>query len=136
MRCLLAFLLFTACATPVETVGGPPEGVANLHLGEQARFGALTVTPVQVEEDSRCPASVQCIQAGTVRLSVRILNGRGERTEVLQLDTPRDLGNGSWIALAAACPYPRVPGPIAGHTYRFMLAVAVGRPPAPLDVAC
>ena len=41
-------------------------------IGKKITVNGVSVTPVQVVEDSRCPIDVQCIQAGTVRLQARL----------------------------------------------------------------
>ena len=43
----------------------------------------VTITPLEVLEDSRCPTDVQCIWAGQVRLNVRIKSGLGASEMVL-----------------------------------------------------
>lgn len=63
-------------------------GSITLSLGEAARFPGLTITPLSVTEDSRCAQGVQCIWAGTVRVSVRIAAGAGTNTQTLTLGEP------------------------------------------------
>lgn len=41
-------------------------------IGKKITINSVSVTPVQVVEDSRCPTDVQCIQAGTVRLQTKL----------------------------------------------------------------
>lgn len=54
-----------------------PEGTPT-PLGQPVRVGTLTVTPVAVVEDSRCPANARCVWAG--RLIVRTqIDGEGWR---------------------------------------------------------
>jgi hypothetical protein len=43
-----------------------------LAIGESVTVQGLTATPIEVVEDSRCPKDVQCIQAGTVKVNVRL----------------------------------------------------------------
>jgi hypothetical protein len=86
------------------------------------RAGPFVVTPVSIAEDSRCPASVQCIQAGTVRLLARIRReGRGSEV-VVGLRKPAALG-AAWLHLVQACPYPAHPGQIPARDYRFTFAI-------------
>jgi hypothetical protein len=40
--------------------------------------GEVTIVPLEILEDSRCPVDVQCIQAGTVRIKARVVSGLGE----------------------------------------------------------
>ena len=119
-------------------VASPPpimEGAATARLGGHARLGGLDVVPLRVEEDSRCPANVQCIQAGTVRLAVRI-DARGARSEsVLTLGESVPL-TGGLLTLATVCPYPVHPGAIAKGSYLFTFTFSIpGRPP-PLAPSC
>jgi hypothetical protein len=123
-------LSLAGCAS--GAVAEPPAGTTTLRLGETTRIAGLAIRALRVEEDSRCPASVQCIQAGTVRLAVAL----GGREAVLRLDRPLEIERGRWLLLAAVCPAPRLPGPIAPAAYRFTLSAAKGAPPPPLDYAC
>lgn len=129
----LLALSLTGCAAGAGA--RPAEGSATLRLGESARVGGLAVRAFRVEEDSRCPASVHCVQAGTVRLAVALGTGGG-RHLVLRLDEPLEVERGRWLSLLAVCPAPRAPGAIRPADYRFILATAHGAPPAPLDHAC
>ena len=47
-------------------------------------FG-VTIVPLEVMEDSRCPSDVQCIWAGTVRLRARVESGGGTSEETFEL---------------------------------------------------
>jgi hypothetical protein len=133
---LLAALALAGCAAATPQPQPQPQvepgrwaDSATLALGSSARLGPLTVRALRLEEDSRCPESVQCVHAGTVRLRVAI----GGREAVLRLHEAHDLASGRWIELVAACPEPRVPGPIPPAAYRFRLLAANGpvAPPSP-----
>ncbi|KND50504.1 MAG: hypothetical protein AB202_02515 [Parcubacteria bacterium C7867-007] len=63
-----------------------PFGSITLKLGETARFAGLSITPISIVEDSRCPLDVVCIQAGTVRVSVRVAAAAGTNTQTLTLN--------------------------------------------------
>ena len=71
-----ASLALAACASaPADGGNAAPEqaaGASLVRLGETVRLGGLSVRALRLVEDSRCPAGVQCIHAGTVRLAVRI----------------------------------------------------------------
>ena len=124
---------------PPEPQGPHPRatGRATLRLGETALIDGVVLRAIRIEEDSRCPVNVQCVQAGTVRLRVALGTGGAPREAVLQLDQPFALGDGRWLRLAAVCPVPRAPGPIAPGSYRFLVSAAAGAPPPPpLDFAC
>ena len=62
--------------TPVDVATVPtdiiyPYGSVTLKLGETGHFNGISITPLRVEEDSRCAKDVQCVWAGTVKVSVR-----------------------------------------------------------------
>jgi hypothetical protein len=66
---VLAALPLAGCAT----LFGPGESsVHELKLGETGDFGPVNLTPISVDQDSRCPVNTQCIWAGTVRLKVLV----------------------------------------------------------------
>jgi len=58
---------FAAC--PSEDSGGTANG---LRIGASATINGTTIGVLDLIEDSRCPADVQCIQAGTVRVRASI----------------------------------------------------------------
>jgi hypothetical protein len=133
---VLALAVAGCAATPPPSRGPLRDGTVSVGLGGHARFVGLDVAPLRVEEDSRCPTGVQCIQAGTVRLLVRIADRRGRRDATLTLGKPIALEAGGWLGLAAVCPYPRHPERIARNSYRFTLAFRVQPPPNPLELPC
>ncbi|MDB5254050.1 MAG: hypothetical protein JWL80_116 [Parcubacteria group bacterium] len=88
----------TASSTPPL----PPEvknpvGNVSLVLGQKANFGSISITPLKVVEDSRCPIGVQCIQAGTVRVSLLIQTGSTSNT--VQIALNRSAAAGGWKVL-------------------------------------
>jgi len=63
-----------------------PYGRVTLGLGDSASFRGITITPLAVVEDSRCPQDVQCIQAGTVRVNVNSEFDNGStRQDIIKL---------------------------------------------------
>jgi hypothetical protein len=123
---LTAIPLAAALAGCAATAGPPPSpsgGIGSARLGQRGAIGGVAVTPLRIEEDSRCPTGVQCIQAGTVRLAVRIETRRARRQAVLTLAKPLRLDSGAWLTLCAVTPYPQRPGPVRPARYRFSFAV-------------
>src|SRR4051812_8897243 len=55
-----------AAATTEPTTATHPYGSVTLALGQKASFADVSITPLAIVGDSRCPQGVQCIQAGTV----------------------------------------------------------------------
>ena len=96
---ILLPLLLAGCATgPFAPLEGMPAAI-----GETVRVGALTATPRRVVEDSRCPLSVQCVQAGRVVVSTRITGPGGTETVPLVLGEPYPV-QGATVTLVSARP--------------------------------
>lgn len=119
--------LVAGCAAPVAASDAPTDqngaaaapGVVSVRLGETARLGGVTVRPIAVVEDSRCPRDVDCIWAGRLRLRAAV-SGVGE-TELI-LGQPFALPGGGGLTLVAAAPAPwhrPPPGVETGPATRF-----------------
>jgi hypothetical protein len=126
----LAFLVLMAALGGCAAGAGPPPSAAStaaatMALGERARIGDIVVTPLRIEEDSRCPTGVQCIQAGTVRVAVRIAEAGAAREAVASLGRSLSLAAGR-LTLCAVTPYPAHPGRIRPDAYRFSFALDRG----------
>lgn len=82
---LLALLALAACATvpSAKQSPGPTAG-----FGQLARAGDLVVRPLELLEDSRCPATVQCVWAGQVRIRAEIIGAAGSEVRELTLGKP------------------------------------------------
>lgn len=110
--------------TSGTTTGQPASGKAMIETGLKEGASALnmTVTPLEVVEDSRCPRSVQCIQAGTVRVRVRVTSGIGTSEQVIALGGTMTTEAES-VTLTAVSPYPDLTD-ISPEDYRFTFEVA------------
>lgn len=94
------------------------DGVVRARIGETAALpNGATITPLRVEEDSRCPAGVQCVWAGQVRLTVRIERG-GTDTRELIAGKPVAVAGGT-LELAEVAPTKRQGVPLFLEDYRF-----------------
>ncbi|HEY0012833.1 MAG TPA: hypothetical protein VGB79_08280 [Allosphingosinicella sp.] len=132
-----AFALPLAACAPAtgmdagEVSPQPAQGEASVGIGGEARLGGLSLRVLRLVEDSRCPASVQCIQAGTVRIAVRLSQNGAAREAVLRLRGTEPLSGGRLLHFYGACPSRGAPGPAPAEArYRFLLAVA----PAGADI--
>jgi hypothetical protein len=78
----------TPSPAPTPTSAGTVQAYGNvtLKLGQTATFKDISIKPLSIEEDSRCPSDVQCIQAGTVRVKVEVSAGMGTSSSILKLD--------------------------------------------------
>ncbi|HWO07361.1 MAG TPA: hypothetical protein VNM40_02145 [Candidatus Paceibacterota bacterium] len=109
-----------------NTPDGTPESI-DVRLNETQSVLGVRVNPVEVVEDSRCPADVECIQAGTVRVRA-LVTGRGqaEASEIMfELDTPMTVGDDT-VTLIAVSPEPQSEGTISPENYLFTFMVVKG----------
>ncbi|HEV7661050.1 MAG TPA: hypothetical protein VGO55_14525 [Allosphingosinicella sp.] len=127
LEAMAMLALLAGCAAPAATAGAPVEQVAadeaagtvEVRLGGTARLGDVSVRPIAVIEDSRCPADVACVWAGRLRLRAAIT--RLGETELI-LGQPLALPGGGSLTLVAALPAPRhrpPPGAETGPATRF-----------------
>ncbi|MFA5877332.1 MAG: hypothetical protein WC880_03125 [Candidatus Paceibacterota bacterium] len=98
-------------------------GAVTIRLGEQIVFEDLSVRVISLEEDSRCPTGVQCIQAGTVRVKVEIVSGLGTSTPIIGLGKSITT-EAEVITLTTTTPYPARDVSIVPNEYQFIFTVA------------
>jgi hypothetical protein len=112
---LLLPLLLGACAH-----GGfdPLEGMPAA-LGETVTVGPLRATPQSVVEDSRCPANVQCVQAGRLVVLTRIDGPGWSETVPLTLGEPYPVP-GAVVTLVSGRPELFRPRRVPRPEYRFI----------------
>lgn len=93
-------------------------------LNETVSGLGVSLTPLKVEEDSRCPMDAMCIQQGTLRVSVRIESGMGTSTMpfTLAAEEPITTETAS-IWLVEALPYPMASNPTEDEQYRFTFRI-------------
>lgn len=76
---------FALC--PKTSVDIPVTGKsAGIH--QTVTIDAVKITPIGSIEDSRCPANVQCIQAGTVRVSVKLESSSEAQLVTMSIGVP------------------------------------------------
>lgn len=103
-------------------------GPVTISLNQAAGFANdLSIRPLDVTEDSRCPQDAQCISAGTVRVSVRVRTDTGtpsEATQVLSfaLNEPRVVDS-TTITLTSVTPVPLAGQEIPAAQYRLTFEV-------------
>lgn len=110
-------------SVPEDTPTAPiiPDSVdetAPAMLGVASVYGKLTVTPIKVLQDSRCPIDVTCIQAGTVVLEAMVDNGLNSVLETFTLGTSLLTTEGH-ITLQRVEPSALSTEVLAGAEYRF-----------------
>lgn len=116
-RLMIALLAPVALAGCV-TYNVRHDGISRAALGQTVGVDGPRVTPLEVLEDSRCPMNARCIQAGQVRLKVRVHLGSGDRELELTSNKPVQVADGS-LELVEIQP-DRVAGePLDPKDYRF-----------------
>jgi len=125
MRALAALLAALAgCAAPGAEVAADPPGTASAGLGGTAWLGELTVRPIALVEDSRCPRDAECVWAGRVRI-LAIVSTLPGQTELV-LGQPRAMPGGPSLVLVAVAPERRQHPPAGTNPrapYRFTFAL-------------
>ncbi|WP_077145875.1 hypothetical protein [Sphingopyxis sp. KK2] len=98
----------------------PWTGSKDARLGHVADLGEVIAQPVEVTEDSRCPADVDCVSPGRVRVRITYLNPKWPEDTELELvaGEPRRVKGGA-ILIEAVRPERRLNQRIAMGEYRF-----------------
>ena len=108
---------------PTEQVVVPPvvatSTTLTLSLGERGQAGEFYIVLDKILEDSRCPKDVQCIQAGTVRVSSSI---QGTSTLELQLKETSTTES-MMVTLVSVEPVRVSTATLDSKDYRFTLLV-------------
>ncbi|MBA3512135.1 MAG: hypothetical protein H0T81_09560 [Sphingomonas sp.] len=84
-------------------------------LNEVANLDGLTVRPLAVVEDSRCPINANCVWAGRVRIRAEV---GGNGTQELTLGEPLAVRSGT-LTLVDVRPSKRAAEAIAPRAYQF-----------------
>lgn len=113
---------FAACPLATTT---PEKQATVAALNQRILNMDVHITPLEVIEDSRCPMGVYCIQAGTVRVKVRLEGPGGTQIETMTMGSPVSFGN-KHVTLMSVAPVKSAKTPIAPSDYRFTFSVAYG----------
>lgn len=108
-----------ATTTP-EPISTQTSGTFVLGIGATGESHGWTLVPVRVVEDSRCPQGVECIQAGTVRVLVRV--GTSTTPYTLTLAEPHTIPSGT-ITLVKVTPEPIAGTAPVPRDYQFTFLV-------------
>jgi hypothetical protein len=90
----LATLPLAGCAT---LFGSGQASVQTLALGQSGDFGPVNLTPISVDEDSRCPSGVQCVWAGQVRAKVLVEPAGADHAVFATLGQPLGVDGGTLL---------------------------------------
>ena len=95
---VVAATTLAGCAAPVRPTSTPAtrqDDLVRARLGQTVTVNGPKVTPLQVIEDSRCPATVVCVWAGRIRISVRIDLGSSSQVREMQQGQPIHVADGT-----------------------------------------
>ncbi|WP_314101010.1 hypothetical protein [uncultured Stenotrophomonas sp.] len=123
MLASLAVISLAGCAASNRVASPPVEGP--VRLGEIAAVDGPRVRPNRVIEDSRCPADVQCIQAGRLVVRATVLGGGWSKEIDFTLGVPAPIADGT-LTLVDAKPVP-ILGETAESAARFTFKFQGGR---------
>ncbi|HEV8677526.1 MAG TPA: hypothetical protein VN701_01710 [Candidatus Paceibacterota bacterium] len=111
---------FAACPTATTASGN---ATLKTSLTQTATGAGLSITPLEVLEDSRCPAGVECIQAGTVRVSAQVAGPAGTAAQTFALNEPEEVG-AQTVTLIQVAPLKTEGQQINQADYRFTFVVS------------
>lgn len=114
----LATLALTACATVPPANAGPTAG-----LGQVATVNGIRIRPIEVVEDSRCPAAVRCVWEGRLTVRARMSGSGWTQIRDFQLGVPQavDLNH---VTLISAEPQKEAEAAIDPRAFRFTFSVS------------
>ena len=110
--------------TPSSQVTLNQSGKSNLEvsLGEEVSGLGISITPIEVLEDSRCPVDVECVWEGQVKIRTKIISSLGESEMIFITGNPITTGNEE-ITLTDIKPARSLEGVIAPQDYLFTFYV-------------
>lgn len=125
---LLLPLILAACAAGPAGPSAPSvfSGEATARVGETVRIGDVSLTPLEVVEDSRCPVEVMCVHAGFLRVRTEIRTGSERRTEVLELRRGIALEDARSLTLSGVEPERRQASAPRPEDYRLVFTLGPG----------
>lgn len=121
-------LTLAACSSNTNAPADDAARTEALAIGTEVtpQGGALGLTLLAVENDSRCPKSVQCVRLGdaTIRLGVRLGMGPTVPITLKWGAPPSDtLYAGVRLVFDSLTPWPAQPGTIPAAQYRAWVSV-------------
>lgn len=128
---LVPVLMLAACAATPPAPGpsdpGYFSGQGTVGLDEAIRIANLRIIPLDILEDSRCPADVQCVWAGRLIARVEIQSSDfATRTESMELGRGIALEDARSLTITAAEPVRRSGDSVTPDAYRLTFTLGPG----------
>ncbi len=90
-------------------------------LGQKMTASDISITPIKIISDSRCPLDVQCIWAGTVEVQAQVESSIENREYIFKLNEHQTFGD-YLITLIEFAPA-KTSGTIPDSSYRFTFEI-------------
>ncbi len=110
---------FAPCASPQQLA------TSTVKINQILKEQAITITPLEVVEDSRCARGVMCIQAGTVKVRVKV-EAENKSEEVVLTQGVPVVAVGKQILLRDVTPEKEVQTVIVPNDYQFNFLITGG----------
>ena len=115
---VLFAVALVGCATVPTADTGPTAA-----LGQYATVNGIRIRPIEVVEDSRCPAAAQCVWAGRLKVRARMTGPGWTQIRDFELAVPQAVDIYR-VTLMAAEPQKQAGAEIDRRAYRFTFAVS------------
>lgn len=113
---------FAQCPGGNPSPTSQANGSATVAIVQTTVMGGVSISPVDMMSDSRCPTDVKCIWAGNVNSHVKVTKGTDSRTVVFSIGTSVIVG-GKKVTMTAVAPSKRSDSTIKTSDYRFTFSV-------------
>ncbi|MFH0737206.1 MAG: hypothetical protein V1827_00500 [Candidatus Micrarchaeota archaeon] len=125
---VLMVLLFGCFQPATKTAGINEEFTLKINETASIPSEGLSITLVDVPEDSRCPSSVQCVWAGRTTVEFQVKKGNADLGRFNATSEPGASGtavavSGYLIRVIGVSPYPGAPSSIQKSDYTVTMEV-------------
>ncbi len=126
-RIASVIVIFVVAGTIMNTAA-QSKSELTIKLGEDKKVceSEISVSFVELVEDSRCPIGVECIHAGNAVIRLKIAQGNGE-PQTVTLETAKEDDkfdfHGYEVSLISVDPYPKADVGVAKEAYSVRISV-------------
>lgn len=125
MRTLVTLLPIPILVGCISIPIAQSQDPSNARIGQAVYVDGPIIKPIAIIEDSRCPAEVQCVWPGRVRIKALWMRADGPRELLLASNQPMAVADGL-MTLSEVRPIRPKNGKIDASKYRFSLSFAGG----------
>ncbi|MFA5996881.1 MAG: hypothetical protein WC791_00120 [Candidatus Paceibacterota bacterium] len=117
---------FAVCPA-VSQAPTPDNGQVVLGLGETGKVGDMTIKVNSVVSDSRCPADVQCIWAGELKVNITLATASKSETKDMTVGKEAFVFEGHTVTITDAPAVPNSSVKVGRDYYRIGFNVVVNQ---------